>query len=180
MTAAFDSKLDDFRLEEATIEDLHKAIKSGKTTCEKVIERYIERVRAFNGVCSMLITEDGAPVKRGTRCRTYYSADDVPHRNGEGLNRLPDLDKYRGPPIEYGRMEATASDPSVQQQFGMIVGIPLRTSQRPSHTEYPRRTLGDMPRQLYQHPSIGPLPPARRRSASTSESAGRPRAGRGA
>jgi len=30
---------------------------------------------------------------------------------------LPDLDKYRGPPLEYGRMEATASDPSVQQQF---------------------------------------------------------------
>ena len=33
MTAAFDGKLDHFRLEEATIEDLHEAIKSGKTTC---------------------------------------------------------------------------------------------------------------------------------------------------
>ena len=27
-------------------------------------------------------------------------------------------------PLEYGRMQATASDPTVQQQFGMIVGIP--------------------------------------------------------
>jgi hypothetical protein len=37
---------------------------------------------------------------------------------------LPDLDKYKGPPLEFGRMEATASDPSVQQQYGMIVGKP--------------------------------------------------------
>ena len=37
---------------------------------------------------------------------------------------FPDLDRYQGPPLEYGRMEPTASDPSVQQQFGMIVGKP--------------------------------------------------------
>jgi amidase len=37
---------------------------------------------------------------------------------------LPDLDQYQGPPLEFGRMEATASDPSVQQQYGMIVGLP--------------------------------------------------------
>ena len=37
---------------------------------------------------------------------------------------LPDLDKYEGPPIEFGRMEPTASDPTVQQQYGMTVGIP--------------------------------------------------------
>lgn len=37
---------------------------------------------------------------------------------------LPDLDRYAGPPLEYGRMEATASDPEVEQQFGMLVGIP--------------------------------------------------------
>jgi len=37
---------------------------------------------------------------------------------------FPDLDKYKGTPLEYGRMESTASDPSVQQQYGMIVGIP--------------------------------------------------------
>ena len=37
---------------------------------------------------------------------------------------MPDLDKYRGPPLEFGRMEATASDPSVQQQFGLTVGQP--------------------------------------------------------
>ena len=30
---------------------------------------------------------------------------------------LPDLDTYKGSPLEYGRMEATASDPAVQQQI---------------------------------------------------------------
>ena len=36
---------------------------------------------------------------------------------------LPDLERYAGPPLEFGRMEPTRSDPSVQQQFGMITGI---------------------------------------------------------
>src|SRR5262249_12242982 len=37
---------------------------------------------------------------------------------------LPNLSEYLGPAIEFGRMEATASDPRVRQQFGLIVGIP--------------------------------------------------------
>ena len=40
---------------------------------------------------------------------------------------FPDLDKYQGPPLEFGRMEPTASDPSVEQQYGMIVGKPGNT-----------------------------------------------------
>lgn len=51
-----------FRLEEATIDELHAAIKSGETTVKATVEHYIARVRAFNGVASMLVTEDGAPV----------------------------------------------------------------------------------------------------------------------
>jgi len=34
------------------------------------------------------------------------------------------LDQYAGQPLEYGKMEATASDPSVKQQYGMVAGIP--------------------------------------------------------
>ena len=37
---------------------------------------------------------------------------------------LPNFDQYAGPPIELGRMEPTASDPDVQQQYGMTVGTP--------------------------------------------------------
>jgi amidase len=51
-----------FRLEEATIDELHEAIKAGRTTCVAVVRQYLDRARAFNGVASVLVTEDGAPV----------------------------------------------------------------------------------------------------------------------
>ena len=45
-----------FRLEEATIHGLHEAIRAGRTTCVAIVQRYIERARAFNGVASALLT----------------------------------------------------------------------------------------------------------------------------
>ncbi|HYZ39296.1 MAG TPA: hypothetical protein VE687_01560, partial [Stellaceae bacterium] len=51
-----------FVLEEATIDELHAAIKAGQIKCVEIVQRYIERARAYNGVCSLLVTEDGAPV----------------------------------------------------------------------------------------------------------------------
>jgi amidase len=73
---------------------------------------------------------------------------------------LPDLDKYKGPPLEYGRMEPTASNPAVQQQFGMIVGIPNAGQVNALATlnirgERSVTCRGDFDR----HPSEGPLPP---------------------
>jgi len=44
-----------FRLEEATIEDLHAAIKAGEITCVQVVQHYIARARAFNGVSAAII-----------------------------------------------------------------------------------------------------------------------------
>ena len=35
-----------FRLEEAGIEDLHAAIRTGRATCAQVVEGYLARVRA--------------------------------------------------------------------------------------------------------------------------------------
>ena len=113
-----------FRLEEATIDELHTAIRSGETTVKATVEHYIARVRAFNGVASMLVTENGAPVPEATGAVRGQQPLKFPTRTVKASTILPDMDKYKGPPIEYGRMEPTASDPSVQQQFGMIVGIP--------------------------------------------------------
>ena len=56
-----------FRLEEATIDDLHEAIRSGATTVVAVVQHYLARVRAYNGVASALVTQDGAPVAAGDR-----------------------------------------------------------------------------------------------------------------
>ena len=160
MTAAFNSRPDAFRLEEATIEDLHQAIKSGRTTCEKVVERYIARVRAFNGVCSMLVTEDGAPVNSMTGAVRATAPVTFPTETVMASTILPDLEKYRGTPIEFGRMEATASDPSVQQQFGMIVGIPYAGQVNALATLNIRGERSVTCRGNFdRHPSLGPLPP---------------------
>jgi Asp-tRNA(Asn)/Glu-tRNA(Gln) amidotransferase A subunit family amidase len=113
-----------FHLEEATIEELHAAIKSGQITCVEIVQHYIDRVRAYNGVASVLVTKDGAPISEATGAVRAQAPLRFPTATVKASTVLPDLDKYTGPPLEYGRMEATASDPAVQQQFGMIVGMP--------------------------------------------------------
>src|SRR5438270_12896660 len=55
-----------FALEEATIDQLHEAIRAGRRTCVAIVQHYIARARAFNGVCSRLVTEAGAPVPEAT------------------------------------------------------------------------------------------------------------------
>jgi Asp-tRNA(Asn)/Glu-tRNA(Gln) amidotransferase A subunit family amidase len=149
-----------FRLEEATIDDLHQAIRDGRTTCVAVVRHYIERVRAYNGVASMLVTEDGEPVPAAPGTMRGKSPIRFPTETVKASAILPDLDKYTGPPLEFGRMEPTASDPSVQQQFGMIVGIPNAGQVNALGTlnirgERSVTCRGDFDR----HPSVGPLPP---------------------
>jgi len=148
-----------FQLEEATIAQLHDAIRAGETTCLKVVEHYLARVRSFNGVASQLVTKDGldAPSAEGTvRAGAPLT---FPTKTIAASKLLPDLDKYKGPPLEFGRMEPTASDPSVQQQYGMIVGIPNAGQVNALATlnirgERSVTCKGDFDR----HPSLGPLP----------------------
>jgi len=112
-----------FRVDEATVDQLHQAIKSGETTCVDIVRQYLDRIKEYNGVSSMLVTEDGndvSPATGAVRCEQQLS---FPTQTVKGSTILPDLDKYQGSPLEFGRMEATASDPSVSQQFGMLVGI---------------------------------------------------------
>src|SRR5499427_433180 len=112
-----------FRLEEATIDDLHAAIRAGEITCVQVVQHYLDRARAYNGVASVLVTEDGMPVDKATGVVRAGAPLLFPTETVAARTLLPDLDKYRGTPLELGRMEATASDPTVQQQYGMITGI---------------------------------------------------------
>ncbi len=149
-----------FRLEEATIKELHTAIQAGRTTCADVVKRYIERVRAYNGVASMLVTEDGAPVPEARGAVRAKAPLRFPRESVKAADVLPDLDKYQGPPLEFGRMEPTASDPDVQQQYGMIIGIPDAGQVNALATlnirgERSVTCRGDFDR----HPSEGPLPP---------------------
>ena len=47
MTGETGGKNQPFCLEEATIEDLHAAIRAGRTTCVEVVQHYIARARAY-------------------------------------------------------------------------------------------------------------------------------------
>ena len=51
-----------FCLEEATIDEMHRAIQSGEITVVEIVQHYIARARAYNGVSSVLVTEHGDPV----------------------------------------------------------------------------------------------------------------------
>ena len=149
-----------FQLEEATIEQLQAAIKAGQITLVEVVQRYIDRVKAYNGVASMLVTEDGGPVPESFGTVRAGEPLRFPTETVSARSLLPDLDQYQGPPLEYGRMEPTASNPDVEQQFGMIAGIPNAGQVNALATlnlrgERSVTCAGEYDR----HPSQGPLPP---------------------
>ena len=115
-----------FRLEEATIDELHAAIQAGETTCVAVVQA-LHRARARlqrRGERARHRGRRAGCAGNAARCAPERRCASRP-QTVKASTFLPDLDKYKGPPLEFGRMEATASDPGVQQQFGMIVGIPM-------------------------------------------------------
>ena len=149
-----------FRLEEAAIDELHAAIKAGQTTVVDVVKHYIARVRAFNGTSNLLVTENGAAIAQAKGTVRGGVPLRFPTETVKASALLPDLDKYKGPPLEFGRMEATASNPEVAQQFGMTVGKPNAGQVNALATlnirgERSVTCRGDFDR----HPSFGPLPP---------------------
>jgi len=113
-----------FDLIEATIEGLQSAIRRGDTSCEKVVRAYIDRAQAYNGVSDRLVTADGKPAAPAPGVIRAGAPLRFPSETVDIHTLLPDYDDYRGPPIELGRMEPTASDPTVQQQYGMTIGTP--------------------------------------------------------
>jgi Asp-tRNA(Asn)/Glu-tRNA(Gln) amidotransferase A subunit family amidase len=141
-----------FHLLEATISDVHRGIQEGQVTCRALVQAYVNRARAYNGTCNQLVTEDMAP-KFLPSYAEYAAA-------AAATAALPPGDPRKTPPIEFGRMEPTASDPTVQQQFGMTVGIPNAGQVRAIgmlnlRGERSVTCKGDFDR----HPSAGPLPP---------------------
>jgi len=149
-----------FHLEEATIEDIHRAIQTGQTTCRGVVDAYLKRAAAYNGVCTQLVTAEGedvapaeGPVRAGSPLK--FPTSTVP------ISRmLPSLDQYVGPPIELGRMVPTVSDPSVMHQRGILTGIPHARQVNALETLNIRGERSVTCKGEYDaHPSTGPLPP---------------------
>jgi amidase len=112
-----------FEIEEATIQDVHRAIQAGETTCTQIVSAYIERAKAYNGICTALVTPDGKPIAAAKGPMRTGAQLRFPTKTVPVAAVLPDFGEYKGLPIEYGRMETTISDPAVKQQYGMRVGI---------------------------------------------------------
>jgi Asp-tRNA(Asn)/Glu-tRNA(Gln) amidotransferase A subunit family amidase len=112
-----------FQLQEATIDDIHGALQDGQITCKGLVQAYINRAKAYNGVCTALVTKDGASIPKAKGVVRAGKALEFPTKTVAAKDVLPDLDQYQGLPIEYGRVEPTLSDPSVQQQYGMRIGM---------------------------------------------------------
>jgi Asp-tRNA(Asn)/Glu-tRNA(Gln) amidotransferase A subunit family amidase len=88
------------------------------------VQAYLERASAYNGVCTQLVTSDGKASPAATGATRAGSPLRFPTKTTAASSLLPSLDEYDGPPLEFGRLEATASDPTVKQQYGMVVGVP--------------------------------------------------------
>ena len=150
-----------FRLMEATIPDVHRGIREVQITCRGLVQVYINRAKAYNGTCNRLVT--------GEMASTFLPNFSEYQAAMKSTAERPDGDPGKTPPVEFGRMEPTASDPTVLQQFGMTVGIPNAGQVRALgmlniRGERSVTCKGDFDK----HPSAGPLPPEARRARRTS------------
>jgi amidase len=147
-------------VEEATIESIHAAIQSGETTCAGVVRAYIERAKAYNGVCTSLVTADGADIAPGTGYVRAGRPLVFPTKTVKATTIFPNVDQYQGLPLDYGRMEPTVSDPSVVAQMGMRVGMPNAGQLNALETLNIRGERSVTCKGAFDaHPSTGPLPP---------------------
>jgi Asp-tRNA(Asn)/Glu-tRNA(Gln) amidotransferase A subunit family amidase len=149
-----------FQVEEATIAGIHAAITSGQATCKQVVQAYIDRAKAYNGVCTALVTAGGANIRPGKGYVRTGSPLVFPTRTVKASRIFPQLDQYKGLPLDYGRMERTVSDPSVYAQIGMRVGIANAGQVNALETLNIRGERSITCKGKFDaHPSTGPLPP---------------------
>jgi amidase len=107
---------DKFHLEEATINQVHAAIKSGQISCQGLVQAYINRAKAYNGWGTQPVTEDMAPA-------IFPNYDEYKAAVAATVDLEPG-DPRKTVPLEFGRWEPTATDPTVKSQYGWIEGIP--------------------------------------------------------
>ncbi len=121
--AAEKAPANSFHLQETSIAEIHRGIRAGEVSCKQIVEAYAARAKAYNGVCTALITADGAKVAAVPGTVRGGAALKFPTETVAISKLIPDFTKYAGLKPDYGRMEPTLSDPSVFQQYGMVAGI---------------------------------------------------------
>src|SRR5678815_1976431 len=83
-----------FQIEQASIGDIHNAIKSGQTTCRAVVQTYIDRAKAYNGICTALVTADGAPIPAATGAVRAGGATKFPTTTVPVTSLFPNYTEY--------------------------------------------------------------------------------------
>ena len=152
-----------FRLEEATIDAAASGDPRGPDYLRRGRPALHRARRAYNGVASMLVTEDGAAIPRGHGRGARASAAPFSDRDRQGLVHLA------GPRQDTAARRSNSAGwrrpppiPTVQQQYGMIAGIPnAGQAERAGHAQHPRRALGDLQRRV-RPPSVAGTVAARR------------------
>lgn len=148
-----------FQVEEATIEGLHQTIRAGQVTCKEVVQAYIDRAKAYNGVCTALVTTDGADIAPAYGYVRAGSHIEFPTKTVKASTLFPNMEQYQGLPMDFGRMERTVSDPEVFAQMGMRVGIPNAGQINALETINIRGERSVTCKGVFDaHPSSGPLP----------------------
>ena len=102
-----------FEVEEATIASLHAAITSGQTTCRGVVQAYLDRAKAYNGVCTALVTSDGADVAPTAGSVRSGAPLVFPTRTVKASTILPELDQYR---VDFGIGDQEGG-------HGLVIGV---------------------------------------------------------
>jgi amidase len=146
-------------LVETSIDDIQDAIRAGKTTCKQVVEGFVARAKAYNGICTKLVTENGQKIVKVAGTMRNGAPLSFPTETLAVTKLVPDYAKYTGPKPDFGRMEPTMSDPSVYQQFGQVVGIPNARQVNALATLNIRGERSVTCKGKFDaHPSTGPLP----------------------
>ena len=160
--------------------DIQQAIKAGQTTCRQVVQAYIERPRPTTAPAPRWSRPTASRSRRRRARCARARRSRFPTQTVAVSTIFPNFSEYAGLPFELGRMEPTLSDPGVQQQWGMRVGIPNAGQLNALETlnirgERSVTCKGDFDRA----PSAGPLPAgAPGRVRGVPQAAGRARAGR--
>jgi hypothetical protein len=89
-----------FHLQEATITDIHNAIQAGQITCQGLVQAYVNRAKAYNGMCTALVTEDGAPVPPAIGAVRAGSPVPYPPKTVPISGVLPNFDQYKFRPVQ--------------------------------------------------------------------------------
>src|SRR2546423_9021973 len=95
-----------FRLEEATIDELHQAIRSGEATCFSIVQHYLARVRAYKIIAGKALI-DARSVLLLDRCKADVPRAKIGHEvSAIFIQPCPPLPlcrraccRSRGPPV---------------------------------------------------------------------------------